>query len=211
MEQIKHTCSLGHFCHSSQILKQNNLKNYSYPFDWVFSNCENIIHCLKDDFNIFLDKSYYIRIDYSKCGHSHYNDKMWWHHNPLDNENDYNYYVRCVKRFKQLLKCEDRKLFIMMFVNLDNIEETLKQQIIEFNEDFSKHTKNYTLLVICNIHNKQNNYHEFKHNGNIDFLELHTLSTSSGLAFANNNDNVYLNNIIKKTYNFNIIENPDFI
>ena len=169
MEQIKHTCSLGPFCHSSQILKQADLKICSYPFDWIFSNFENIMHCLKDDFNMFLDKSYYKSIGYSKCGHSHYNNQMWWHHNPLYNENDYNYYVGCVKRFKQLLKCEDRKLFIMTFVNKDTIEESLKQQILEFNTDFSKYTTNYTLLVICNIHNKQNNYHEFTHDGNIDF------------------------------------------
>jgi hypothetical protein len=40
------------------LLKQNKLKLCSYPFDWIFSNCNNIIHCLEDDFNVFLDKSF---------------------------------------------------------------------------------------------------------------------------------------------------------
>jgi hypothetical protein len=42
--EINHVCSLGYLCQSSQILKQNGLKKCSYPFDWIFSNCDNIIH-----------------------------------------------------------------------------------------------------------------------------------------------------------------------
>jgi len=38
----------------------------------------------------------------------------------------------------------------------------------------------------------------------IDFLELHTLSSSNGVNFTNTNDNDYLNNIINTTYNFNL-------
>ena len=89
--EINYTCSLGSLCHSSQILKRNNLKIYSYPFDWIFSCCDNIIHCIEDNFNIFLDKSYYINRSISQCGHSKYNDRMWQHHNPLNNIDHYNY------------------------------------------------------------------------------------------------------------------------
>ncbi len=56
-------CSLGTLCHSSQLLKRNKLKKCSYPFDWIFSNCDIIHHCISDDFKIFLDKSYYININ----------------------------------------------------------------------------------------------------------------------------------------------------
>ena len=58
MLEINYTCSLGNLCHGSQILKRNNYKKCSYPFDWIFSNYDIIINCLEDDFNIFLDKSY---------------------------------------------------------------------------------------------------------------------------------------------------------
>jgi len=197
-------CSLGSLCHSSQILKNNNKKKCSYPFDWIFSNYNNIIHCLQDDFTIFLDKSYYISISDKQCGHTYYHKQMFNHHNPLDNENDYNYYIRCVDRFKKLLQYEEHKLFVMIFVNLDNVEENLTKNIINFNNKFSEYTKNYTLLVIYHIKNKQNNYHAFTHNDNIDFLELHTLSNSDGVNFTDKNDNDYLNNIINKMYNFNI-------
>ena len=49
--EIRYACSLGR-CHSSQILKSNNLKKCSYPFDWIFSNSDIILHCLEDNFNL---------------------------------------------------------------------------------------------------------------------------------------------------------------
>lgn len=203
--EINYTCSLGTLCHSSQILKRNKLKLCSYPFDWIFSNCDNIIDCIEDNFNIFLDKSYYIDINNKKCGHSKYNSNMFNHHNPLKNIDDYNYYIRCVDRFKDLLLKKEHKLFLMIFTNIDineNIDK-LKDIIIEFNNKFSKYTYNYTILVIFHIKNKiQNNI--FTINENINFLELHTLSNSNGIEFVNKNDNIYLDNIIKSKYNFNL-------
>ena len=46
MLQIDYTCSLGIICHSSKILKRNKYKLASHPFDWIFSSCNNIIHCI---------------------------------------------------------------------------------------------------------------------------------------------------------------------
>ena len=215
MAKINYTCSLGKICHSSEILKKNMHKTCSYPFDWIFSNSKMIIDCLEDNFNIFLDKSYYINISNKRCGHAYYNREivnhyfrlnqvLFNHHNPLNNENDYNYYTRCVNRFRELLNCEESKLFIIININQDDVNEDQKNHIIEFNNKFSKYTKNYKLLFIYHIKNKPNNYHEFTHVDNIDFLVLHTLSHSNGVNFTKNNDNIYLNNIILKTYNFNV-------
>lgn len=210
MLEINYTCSLGGWCHSSQLLKRNNLKLCSYPFDWIFSNYDNIINCIEDNFNIFLDKSYFINISQSQCGHSKYNNHMFNHHNPLNNINDYNYYVRCVDRFKNLLQKQEHKLFIMTFVNMNTIEdgykfdENIKNKIIDFNNKFSKYTSNYTLLVIFHIPNKEQNHNIFTYTDNIHFLELHTLSLSKGDTFDNNNDNIYLDNIINSKYKFNL-------
>jgi hypothetical protein len=77
----------------------------------------------------------------------------------------------------------------MMFLGT-NMNEYLKNELIQFNKKFSIYTKNYKLLVIIQIKNKEK-YHE-----NIDFLELHTESFSNGVNFINNDDNEYLNNII---------------
>jgi hypothetical protein len=208
MSEINYTSSLGSVCHSSQILKRNNLKLCSYPFDWIFSNCDNIIHCIEDNFNIFLDKSYYINRSKSTCGHSKYNETMFNHHNPLNNINDYNYYVRCVDRFKNLLQKQEHKLFIMICPNMNNMEfhidEDTKIKMIEFNNKFSQYTYNYTLLIIFHIPKKEQNHHIFTYNDNIHFLELHTLSKSNGVEFINMDDNIYLDNIINSKYNFNL-------
>ena len=95
--KIEYACSLGPFCHSANILKQNNLKECSYPFDWIFSNNKNIIHCIKNKFNIFLNKAYYTNISNNRCGHLYYNKDLFRHHNPLINENDYNYLEKSLR------------------------------------------------------------------------------------------------------------------
>ena len=87
-------------------------------------------------------------------------------------------------------------------LNMNNIDENIKNMIIEFNNKFSKYTSNYTLLVIFQITNNEQN-HIFTYNDNIHFLELYTLSVSNGTSFIND-DKIYLDNIIKSKYNFNI-------
>ena len=196
---IKYTCSLGPLCHSSQLLKRNLLKKESYPFDWIHMNPDKVLHCLQDDFTTFLDKSKYVCLSGNRCGHTDYHEKMFNHHNPLNKE-DYDYYVRCVKRFKQLLRRSQRKLFVLMLVNQDKIE---KEEMIQFNEIFSTYTQNYTLLVI--YHKKQEKqYHHFTSHKNIDFLELHTVSESDGVVFLDERDNAYLNKVFMKRYRFNV-------
>jgi hypothetical protein len=87
--------------------------------------------------------------------------------------------------------------------NLDNITSHNYNALIEFNNKFSKYTSNYTLLVIFHVPNKERN-HTFTYNDNIHFLELHTVANNGGLSFYNNDDNIYLDNIIKSKYNFNL-------
>lgn len=157
-------------------------------------------------FNTFLDKSYYIDLSESKCGHSKYHQSMFNHHNPLINIDHYNYFVRSVDRFKKLLQKPEHKLFIMIFTNMNHIENHITENdIIDFNNKFSKYTSNYTLLIIFHTPNTQQHHHTFTYDDNIHFLKLHTLSRSNGVDFPDNNDNIYLDNIIKSKYNFNII------
>jgi len=51
--------SIGTYCSTAYILKVNNLRTESYPFDYIFSSLEIVKHCINDKFNIFLDKKYY--------------------------------------------------------------------------------------------------------------------------------------------------------
>jgi hypothetical protein len=187
--EINYVCSLGTLCHSASIMQRNNIKLVSYPFDWIFSNFHNIIHCLQDNFKIFLDKSYFISINENECGHKYYDktlcNPMWRHHNPLNNEEHYKYIKRCIQRFNNLLLNPDPKLFIMTFVNLKSVEDKLILELLDFNNKFSKFTKKYIILFIFHIHNGVKQQYNFKCIGNIHFLYLHTLSESIGIYFNN--------------------------
>ena len=46
MLKINYTSFLGSSCHSSEILKRINVKLCSYPFDWIHTNSDIIIHCI---------------------------------------------------------------------------------------------------------------------------------------------------------------------
>jgi hypothetical protein len=95
----------------------------------------------------------------------------------------------------------------MTFVNgaVDAHIKDIEHSIVDFNKKFSKHAHNYTLLVVFHIPNTDINHHTFTYIDNIHFLELHTISASSGIAFYDETDNIYLDNIIKQTYNFNLM------
>jgi len=197
MLKFNQACSLGPFCHSAQLLKRNHYKTCSYPFDWIFSNCDTILDCLHNDFKVFLDKSYYIPVSDQRCGHSKYNERMFNHHNPIY-PNDYNYYTRCVSRFRSFIKTTQHKLFIMMFVNGTKIKT---KQIIQFNDTFSKYTTNYTLLIINHKQGKRK--HKFVYKDNIHFLKLQTETESNGLTL-DEDDNLYLDAIIQLKYRYEI-------
>ena len=212
MVLIKYVCSLGGRCHTASLLKECSLKKASYPFDWIFSNLNMIIHCIQDDFNIFLNKDYYNLKNQNnliqKQNHSFYCETecepTFNHHNPL-NIVDHQYFQRCCKRFKNLLSTNEFKLFFTMFLNYNKIDDEFISNIINFKNELSKYTCNFGIVCIVQYVGNSNYYHFTKHE-NIHFLEVYTLSKSDGKEFENKNDNDYLNNIITSTYKFDLNE-----
>lgn len=206
MDEINHICSLGTLCHSASLLKKNNLKKESYPFDWIFTDLNLIKDCLKNDFKEFLNKENYLEAENNKCFNIFYNKSVpiFNHHNPLTVLDDYDYFVRCVNRFKKILKSQKKKLFIIMFVNMtekNNNIELLK----EFNIFFSQYTSNYELLVF-NCFNLKNDtpHHENIHIDNLTLINFYSTSFSNGTTFLNNIDNEYIDGILNN-FNLNII------
>lgn len=51
--------SFGHRCSTANLIKQLNLKEESYPFDWLVSKLNIIEDCIKTNFVHFLDKNNY--------------------------------------------------------------------------------------------------------------------------------------------------------
>jgi hypothetical protein len=110
--------------------------------------------------------------------------------------------MRCIDRFNKVLKSQEHKLFIMTWLGFKNIDKNTYNNFISFNDDFSKYTDNYTLLLIMNVPYKEVNYHRFIYYNNIHFLELHTTSNIDGIYFKDETDNCYLDNILINNYNF---------
>lgn len=73
--------SLGCFCAASNALQLLGLRKNSYPFDWVRSSLDGILHCLDARFEDFLTYSTYTAIgQYLVFGGTRWGGSFW-HHN----------------------------------------------------------------------------------------------------------------------------------
>ncbi|MEH6764506.1 MAG: DUF1796 family putative cysteine peptidase [Aequorivita antarctica] len=109
--------SIGQNCNSSYYLKHTNNKRHSYPFDWIFSSAEIVLHAIKDNFNTFLDKKMMNSITDDVGGHLFYHSKMFNHRNPLSSDENYDYYKRCADRFVTVIKTGKPIIFVCTVVN----------------------------------------------------------------------------------------------
>jgi hypothetical protein len=218
---IQHFISLGTLCHPARMMQRIHVKNVSYPFDWMFSDENVIIDILNDDFNKFMDKSYYQDVKHKfierSCGHSLYHEDFFFHKNPR-NEDDYLYYQRCISRFKGMLRDPGEKLFIMMYApgstkhpadvykmfedgsSKEDIIANLKFRGETLNNTLMKFTHNYKLLIVMNFGNNEKQSFVMEHHGNIHYLTLNTLSESTGVTFNDNIDNLFFSGIMCEQY-----------
>jgi hypothetical protein len=218
---IQHIISLGTLCHPTRMMQRIHVKNVSYPFDWLFSDENVIIDILNDDFNKFMDKSYYgdvvNKFSERTCGHSLYHEDFFFHKNPR-NEDDYLYYQRCINRFKGMLRDPGEKLFIMMYApgstkhptdvynmfengsSKEDIIRNLKVRGENLNNTLMNFTNNYKLLVVMNFGDNDKQSFEMDYVGNIHYLTLNTLSESTGVTFKDNMDNLFLSGIMCEHY-----------
>lgn len=208
-EEINYVCSLGYSCHSAFLLKRNNLKKCSYPFDWIYSNFIVVIDSLTDNFKKFLDKDNFIdhlHCNPIQCGHKLYGPAMFNHSNPR-NQDVYEYYERCIVRFNNLLDKKEKKLFVIVNVNNEYYNnEDYEDYFKNLNEILKNKSINYRILYIYHIGNQTENNYKMEQNENIDLLHLYTISKSTGVMFTDNNDNIYLDSILESYYNFNILD-----
>eukprot|EP00928_Gymnodinium_smaydae_P093450 TRINITY_DN7762_c0_g2_i2.p1 TRINITY_DN7762_c0_g2~~TRINITY_DN7762_c0_g2_i2.p1 ORF type:complete len:537 (+),score=88.32 TRINITY_DN7762_c0_g2_i2:70-1680(+) len=73
--------SLGCFCAASNALQLMGLKRNTYPFDWVRSSIDGVIHCLDSHFEDFLTYSTYnVQGAYIVFGGTRWGGSFW-HHN----------------------------------------------------------------------------------------------------------------------------------
>ena len=139
--------SLGPNCHTSGVLKHLGYKKESYPFDWILSNLKIINYSILNNFSEFLDRNNYYKLN-NKISliekNIKYLEKMFAHRDPVDNELDFKYIVRCVNRFNNLQNNNCFKLFFYTaYNNCYNNNELLECENI-LNQKF----KNYRLIVL---------------------------------------------------------------
>ena len=218
--EIHYAISLGSFCHASMSLKRNNLKLFSSPFDWIFCNNKMVKHCIEDDFKQFLllENLQEIPIDkrsnqnVNLCTNKYYEKEfnikaLFNHKNPLVQE-DYNYYLRCVNRFKQVLSTKYGKLFF--------ITERVKsaksnyESILELNTYLNSITSNCFLLVARLYEFSQDNIIApsiiiRKKTDSLLIVDMHPISGSLGSVFENDIDNTMLDLLLRQ-FNYNLID-----
>lgn len=206
-------CSLGYGCHSAAILKYQGLKTESYPFDWMNSRPEMIKDCIKDDFQKFLDKSYYSEIanhwdDHAVCQNDFYAPLLldnpspekhiiFRHRDPLTDDAAYEYYQRCVERFRNLLSSDEEKTFIIMYPNRGLDITASITDALSLSAFLSEHTTNFKLIA---VHQSVTGYRSYKliNGQNLKFVNLTTVTQDDGGNYTGHDDNMYLNDIIKK-------------
>ena len=220
---IQYFCSLGTICHPARLLQRIHVKNVSYPFDWLFTDEKIIIDVLNNDFNKFMDKSYYSdaahNFNDNGCGHSEYHEDFFFHKNPRKEE-DYLYYQRCITRFKDMLHDNAEKLFIMMYapgltkhptevyklfeqeVSKEDIIADIRLRGQNLNSTLMNFTNNYKLLIVMSFGNNDKQSFELDRNGSVDYLILNTLAESTGVTFKDTHtaDNSLLSGIICEYY-----------
>lgn len=207
---FKYICSLGPACATGGFIKMNQLKIKSYPFDWIFSSLDIVEDCLKDNFHTFLKKKYYKMLDNEKdkCGHKKYGSEMFQHRNPMTKEDDYKYYERCVERFRNLIRSQEHKLFMMVFINENKSQiNKLKKRIIDFNDFFKEYTTNYKLCIIIQTVEKKN-FHKYDLESvseNIDFLYVYTKDEFKVWGKGRDtSDTDYVNKVFTDLYKFDL-------
>ena len=118
--------SLGSRCSTSQSLQDFGLRDRSMPFDWIFSTPEMVVHCLEDDFALFLQPEQYQPIpvwrrrirEFNLCDHVTFRDTygiqaMFNHRDPTLID-DYLYLNRCVERFRDVMHSTEPTLFVLV-------------------------------------------------------------------------------------------------
>lgn len=151
-----HAVSLGSFCHAAMALKRAELRRWSGPFDWIFSNLAMAAHCLQDDFATFLDPAHWASVpvgervtpEANRCEHRFYRERfgvrfVFNHHDPAASEQDADYLRRCVARMRLALRSPAWKLFTVVqpgAVTLERLQPLLAA--------LQATTSNYVVLAL---------------------------------------------------------------
>ena len=175
--------SLGNNCLTSMLLRENNMKFESHPFDWMLTCIENIIHIFEDNFKEFLNKNNYVPTInltknefYFKNTFKIFSNQISDHvHHDLLNETDYSYYLRAIDRLNTIHLRYEKIVFVMiqhlylknLEVNIDNIKKL-------YDILFTRNGNKIKLLVFNIVKEKNDVFKREDINENLVLIELDT-------------------------------------
>jgi hypothetical protein len=166
--------SIGPYCTTADILKEHSLRLNAYPFDYIFSSLKMVTHCIKDNFDIFLDKQYY-RNGTNECStkhsfyckfldteilqkhhikHKYHNNykvscgNLFNHHNLITDKNNYESFKRRCERLLNLIR-NKKSVFVYYDCYTTNYDD-----IINFCNEFSDNKNIYVLGIFENNSDK---------------------------------------------------------
>ena len=212
---VNYVVSLGSHCHTSYALRQACLKRFSCPFDWIFSQCDMLIDCLDTRFEKLLDKREFIDHSQGKslktveekirAGHKTYGPMLFNHHDPRRPDH-YEYYKRCVERFRVVATdAAAHKLYVHLQINNNTLSTSDAKKL---NAALKRHgCKNYTLLVINHKvaeKGQQRRYDVSRKANNLLMIDLISNTASNGVAFESKKDNDFLDGMLKKLFNYEL-------
>jgi hypothetical protein len=163
--------SIGPYCATSDILKEQNVRINSYPFDYLFSSLEIVKHAINNRFNIFLDKEYYTKgTNENSTRHQFYcklldteilyrhhikhdyaedykvsNGNFFNHHNLIDDEKVYNTFKRRCNRLLKLIDNNEKIVFVYY-----NCYTADFGDLIDFYKNFEKNKNIYVIGIFEN-------------------------------------------------------------
>lgn len=180
---IMHVISLGTLCHTSTALKDLQLKQYSCPFDWIFScSIDVVAQIIQNNFVDFLDRSHYRHVAEKKCGHVLYHPCMFNHHNPLQNDEDYAYYQRCVQRFRAALCSGDTVTFV---ITLKSKETSVDDVLRLFHLLCERTHGRARLLALVCVNGLVSQTETLLDEDDVRMIRLHVTSDDAGVRWAN--------------------------
>ena len=192
-KSISAAISLGNVCCSSAILKYLGWKKSSTPFDWIRTNTETVIDCLKTDFSHLLNQELYCNNSTDPCndqmaGHTLYGHDMFLHRNPR-NIIDYNYLQRCVFRFRNLDRTT-RTLFL-----LTSLQRKPYRLLVDML--YSYGFSHFTLLVIEPLLSNENSFYKIRSiTDDLIILNFYSPHKFDGIGYSLDEDNAALRNCV---------------
>ena len=136
---IKYIIPFGCDCYVAFTLDELKLRQFSLPFDFIYSDLNMIKESLETNFKEFLKETNYAKYQRKGCVNKYFK-KKFPHFNMLD-KSFYETMKKRINRFKFIIKTKEKKLFIHIYAKYKKSYIDLLENII------SRNSNNFEILV----------------------------------------------------------------